>query len=37
MTSFTDGAIANYDIAPDGRLLVTHYVESNDVVALAAK
>ncbi|MCU1230797.1 MAG: hypothetical protein JWO97_3681 [Acidobacteria bacterium] len=37
LTSFQDGAIANFDISPDGRLLVTHFVEATDVVALAAK
>jgi serine/threonine protein kinase/Tol biopolymer transport system component len=37
LTSFQDGSIANFDIGPKGTLLVTHYVEATDVVALAAK
>ena len=37
LTQFKEGSIANIDVSPSGRILVTHYVETRDVVLLSAK
>jgi serine/threonine protein kinase len=34
LTKFTEGHIANFESAADGRIVLTHYVETRDVVLL---
>jgi Tol biopolymer transport system component len=35
VTRFTEGSIANLDVAANGRILLTHFVEMRDVVLLS--
>jgi len=35
LTQFKEGSIANIDVSPSGRILITHYVETRDVVLLS--
>jgi serine/threonine protein kinase/dipeptidyl aminopeptidase/acylaminoacyl peptidase len=35
VTHFTEGSIANLDVSPSGRILLTHSVETRDVVLLS--
>ena len=37
LTSFSEGYIANFEPASDGTIVLTHYIETRDVVLLAGK